>query len=384
MSLKRRKFLKIAGGSTLVVAAAGAGIGTFALTRTPEAALVPWRMAGKAYRDPRLHAFSYALLAPNPHNRQPWMVTLLGDDQAVLTADPERRLPATDPFDRQIVIGLGCFLELARMAAAAEGYALDIRPFPDGEGGDRLAGNSVAHLTFRRSAEVLPDPLFVHVLDRRTNKEPFDTSRAVEAAQLQTLEAACDLPTGGSVEPARIATLRDLTWRAHVKESITPRTLQESIDLMRIGKSEIEANPDGIDLGGPFLETLALAGMLSREQLADPQSNAFAQGLAMYREVLGSAMGYIWLNTPGNSRLDQLDAGRDWVRINLQATALGLGLQPLSQALQEYPEMAELKTEMDEEIGIDTNHRLQMLARVGYGVDVPPSPRWPLETRLKN
>ena len=38
---------------------------------------------------------------------------------------------------------------------------------------------------------------------------------------------------------------------------------------MRIGKAEINANPDGIDLGGAFLEALSAAGLLTRETLAD-------------------------------------------------------------------------------------------------------------------
>jgi heterotetrameric sarcosine oxidase gamma subunit len=34
----------------------------------------PWRRAGQSLGDPRLDALAYAILAPNPHNRQPWTV----------------------------------------------------------------------------------------------------------------------------------------------------------------------------------------------------------------------------------------------------------------------------------------------------------------------
>jgi hypothetical protein len=77
MSISRRKMLALVGGGT-VLAAGGAGA-AFALTRTPTRALAPWDMAG-AYPDPRLRALSHALLAPNPHNRQPWMAELVGSD----------------------------------------------------------------------------------------------------------------------------------------------------------------------------------------------------------------------------------------------------------------------------------------------------------------
>ena len=69
-------------------------------------------LAGSQYTDPIRRALSFAILAPNPHNRQPWVVDLKSDTEAVLTCDLQRLLPATDPISRQIVIGLGCFLEL--------------------------------------------------------------------------------------------------------------------------------------------------------------------------------------------------------------------------------------------------------------------------------
>ncbi len=385
MPPSRRAFLRIAGTSAVILAAGGGGLGGFALTRTPERALAPWRLAGSGYTDPRMRALSYAILAPNPHNRQPWIVDLGGPGAAVLTCDSDRRLPETDPYDRQIVIGLGCFLEVARLAAAAQGFELEIEPFPEGEGGPRLDGRPVARMTFTPRPGIAIDPLFQWVPQRRSNKRPFDTAKPVDAVAIDALLGVVgpDLRAVGTLDPGRVQRFRDLSWRAHLLEMETPRTNRESIDLMRIGKAEIEAQPDGIDLGGAFLEGLALLGMLSREQLLDPASTAFQQGLDMYREMLGTAMGHVWIATPGNRRIDQLNAGRAWLRVNLKATELGLGVHPLSQALQEYPEMAELFEEMTAATGTGAGERLQMFARIGYGAADPPAPRWRLETRIK-
>ena len=44
--------------------------------------------------------------------------------------------------------------------------------------------------------------------------------------------------------------IKSLTWEAWMVEVTTYRTMKESVDLFRKGKLEIEANPDGIDLGG--------------------------------------------------------------------------------------------------------------------------------------
>ncbi len=92
-------------------------------------------------------------------------------------------------------------------------------------------------------------------------------------------------------------------------------------------------------------------------------------------------MAHIWMVTDGNSRQDQINAGRDWVRINLASTQQGIGFHPLSQALQEYPEMRDHFKEVHKRFAPEGG-TVQMLSRLGYGPVVPKSPRWPLEAKL--
>jgi hypothetical protein len=391
----RRAFLRIAGGSAVILAASsGATAIGFATTRTPREALAPWTEAG-AGEDPRLRALSHAILSPNPHNRQPWLVDLSQPGIIDVFCDRTRLLPETDPFDRQIVIGLGCFLETLSIAAAEERIRAQITPFPEGAPGPRLDDRPVARIRFHPDAAT-PDPLFAQVLHRRSNKEPFDTTRPVPDRDLAALVAETEADGSeingpeiswqaraqGTTAAETVARLRDLTWRAHMIESLTPAKMKESVDLMRFGKSEITASPDGIDMGGAFLEALNLVGVLTPETLMDPKSKAFRQGLEHYRGLMNSAMAHIWVVTPDTERTSQIAAGRAWTRINLKATALGLAVHPISQALQEYPEMAEIAAEARRELGVADGEGLQMLARLGYGPNLPPSPRWPLETRL--
>ena len=365
MTRSRRKVIGLIGGG--VVLAATATAGGFLATRRPARALAPWSAAG-TYAEPRMKALSYAILAPNPHNRQPWVAELQGDDQLIIHRDKTRNLPETDPFDRQLTIGMGCFLELLRMAAAEDGYALETDLFPQGDDGP------VAAIQFTKGGTT--DPLFAHVLDRHTNRHGYE-DRAIEADVQASLAEFFTIKS----DQAEVAALRTLTWEAMEIEMTTKHVMMESVELMRFGKAEIEANPDGISLGGPFLESLMLAGMLDREDQADQTSASFKQGLAMIRKAMIATNAYAVITSTGNTRVDQINAGRDWIRLHLAATGHGLAMQPVSQSLQEYPEMAAHYAQVHEMLAVP-GETVQMLGRLGYGPAIDASPRWPLETRI--
>lgn len=382
MSVSRRTVIGAIGGTGLALVGAG---GLFAVTRTPEKALAPWAAIQDAPpEDVRLDAFRHAILAPNPHNRQPWLIKLVGEDEALIFCDLDRRLPMTDPFDRQILIGFGCFLELARIAAAQRGFTMEIAAFPDGLPAERLDKRPIARLRFVANPKIKVDPLFRHIPERRSSKQPFDTARPVDdrsmAALVSHSTTAARIST--TADAAMVEALRALTWDAWLIELNTAHTWQETVDLMRIGRAEIEANPDGVSIGGPILEALALAGQFSREQSARPGTTAHNGSISRYRPIMATGMAYAWITTEGNARVNQLAAGQTYVRMNLEAARRGLGFHPVSQALQEFKEMAAEYGKITALLGAQPGQRVQMLVRLGYGNVVSRTPRWPLRSKL--
>lgn len=352
-------------------------------------ARAPWRMAGTGFGDMRLDALSYAVLAPNPHNMQPWLIRLDGEDALTLFCDETRLLRDTDPQDRQIVIGLGAFLELLRIAAAEQGFGLDVAHFPHGEPQPNLDGRPIASIRFVEKTG-LTDPLFAQILQRRTSRVAFDQGRPVSAETLNGLDKALR-PGDGEFEwvndAANVAALKTICragWRIELE---TDATRRESVMLTRIGDDQIIANPDGISLFGPAMEAAHLMGVLTKEKMDEKGSAAYQATLDFYNKNIDTSMAFGWLSTSSNSRTDQLRAGAGWVRLQLAATALGLSMQPFSQALQEFPEMADIYEEIHDFTGIETpagptDGRLQGLFRFGYAKPGPAAPRWPLETRL--
>lgn len=378
MSISRRQTLAILGGG-FVVAAAGAATD---LLIPPANALAPWSTAG-SYEDPRMNALSYAVLAPNPHNRQPWMVDLSTPDYVTLYVDRNRLLPHTDPFSRQIVIGLGSFLEILRMAAAEQGLKVEFELFPDGQNVQALDDRRVAVAKF--SAGGTPDPLFKHVLQRRSQKEPYDLNRPVTADTLGLLENACENGTSpdSSNDAKLVQTMRDITRETLIIELETPHTYKESVDLFRIGRAEVNANPDGIDFTGPLFQFAHRTGIFSRQAAMDTNSQAYQGGIQYVNDNANSAMAFIWLTTDTNTRVDQINAGRDWVRVNLATTAAGVAMQPMSQPLQEYPEVAKYY-ELTHNLLAPNGGTVQMLGRLGYCDPVAVSPRWSIEEKILN
>jgi hypothetical protein len=378
-TLSRRRFLSLVGGGAIV--AAGSGIGLFAITRTPHAALAPWSQAS-SYDEPRRFALSHAILAPNPHNLQPWMVDLSEANTVTLLPDPTRRLPETDPYDRQLTIGLGCFLEQMTIAASARGYRVDTTLFPQGNNDSVLGALPVARCAFIPDNQTAVDPLFSQIPHRRSNKAPFDMERPVADATLATLNPTISgIRFDGSVDPTRVAMLRALIWDAWLVEYQTPAAMQESIELMRLGKAEINANPDGIDLGGMPLEALIAAGLVTREALATPGTQSYETGITMYQPMLAATPTFVWLTSPDNSRTAQIASGRAWLRLNLLTTAGGMALHPVSQCLQEYPEMAEHYQAAHQAMA-QPGETIQMLGRLGYAAPAPQTPRWSLDDKI--
>ncbi len=85
--MNRRNFFKGTGSTGVIVAASCAGIGTFITACTLHEEPQSWNIAGTQYAYPMRRASSFAILVPNPHNRQPWVIDLKSDAAAVLSCD---------------------------------------------------------------------------------------------------------------------------------------------------------------------------------------------------------------------------------------------------------------------------------------------------------
>jgi hypothetical protein len=380
--LQRRGFLRMVGAGSLAPLAP-LSLGGCSAAMPPDA-IEAWRGPGAqlaAQADPRMWILGHAILAPHSHNLQSWIADLGTPNQITLYCDLTRLLPQTDPLSRQIMMSHGTFLELLDLAARERGLRADISLFPHGPfGSTALDARPVASVRLTPDPKVLKDPLFAQILHRHTNRSAYDITRPVPAAAWQAMQAAAGpsirVGHAGLQEGAALQQHRRIALDAWRIELTVPRTIMESFQVLRVGASEIAAHRDGLSLTDPLVVALDRLGLFDRSRAPAPDDYATTSQVKEFDAKLASTPGFVWMVSADNSRATQVNAGRAYARLQLAATAQGLGMQPLSQALQEYAEQQQPYAAIHALAGAtQAGETVQMWARVGYAPAVEPAPR---------
>ncbi len=384
--MNRRNFIRVAGGG-IAVGASATGLSGCMSSDFPAKALQAWAGPGDE-PDLRRWALGYAILAPNSHNRQPWLVDLAEPNAITLYVDRERMLPMTDPWFRQIVVSQGTFIESLVMALRDRGVQPNVQLFPKGEFKPReVDERPVARISWVSATTVEKDPLFVQLLKRHTAKVDYDLARPVAASTLDALKTVLtdpDIAFGATVDPQQIETLRTLCWQSAKVELLTPRTVMESVKLTRVGPDEILQHRDGISVNSMVPRLAAMVGAFDRSNPPAEGSTAYKQMMSRFEGHSNTAMGFVWLSTPtarhaasGTTRSAEVNAGRAYMRLQLKATELGLQIHPMSQAPQEFAEMKPFYDALHTRLlgKPATEETVQMFCRIGYCAPQQHTPR---------
>ncbi|MBQ1073560.1 nitroreductase family protein [Micromonospora sp. C31] len=294
-----------------------------------------------------------AVRAPSLHNTQPWRFRLRDGGIEVL-ADPQRRLPATDPNGWGVRIACGAALFNLRLALAVAGTpaTVRLRPCP-------AEPDVVARLVPDVPRRPTPAEQALHgAIPRRfSNRAPFWPDPVPADARWRLAEAAraeqcwLELLVGVSAVNA----FAEIARSAH-------RVLERSPEYRAEHQEWVRATPapDGIPAasGGPLGEPQDLLpsrgfGGLNR-----------APGRDFEPEPLVAVLG-----SPGNTAVDQVVAGQALQRVLLAATDSGLAVSMLSQPIEVPSAREQLR------LSLGRFGTPQMVMRVGYGQPGWPTPR---------
>ena len=377
--MHRRQFIRVAGGGVIASAVALPLAGCS--SDYPAEAVQAWQGPAGEGGDVRRWILSYAVLAPHSHNLQSWLVDLRQPNEIWLYCDLTRLLPQTDPFSRQIMMSQGTFLELLDLAARRRGLRADVALFPEGEfGPEKPDTRPTARIRLTPDTTIAPDPLFEQILRRRTNREAYESREPAAASVKAIADSVASFPvrTGfvGAAQPQTLRHHRTIAIEAWRIELVTPRTILESYQVLRVGPREIAQHRDGLSINTPMVRALTALGLFDRSKAPGPDDAATTGQIKDFNAKVAATPAFFWMLTEGNGRKTQVNAGRAYARAQLAATAQGLSMQPLSQALQEYPEQAQPYAQIHALLEAPPpRYTVQMWTRLGYAPPVGPAPR---------
>jgi nitroreductase len=215
--MSRRTLLRRAGravGTVLVVGAGAIGYRAYdqgVLEVGNGAAYEPWSKWTE--QEGLLPLVAAAILAPSPHNAQAWLFRV-GPDRIDLFADRARGTGATDPFKREMYVGLGAALENLVLAAQAAGYAAGVELLPEGPSSAHAARVQLGGAATRRSSFYDAIPM------RHTNRYPYVEGKEVPPAALATMAALA----GTATSSARLFWFTSSAERGRIAEHLIAAT----------------------------------------------------------------------------------------------------------------------------------------------------------------
>lgn len=323
--------------------------------------------------DIRYELVEWGRLAQNAHNVQPWRVVLDPRDKNRMTlyVDDSRPLPETDPPSRQITISMGTFLAVLDARAAQLGYQADVALFPEGEYHEStIAELPVADIRLRNLGSgggararypvaAKPDAVTSPSIKYRYRPAdlPAETVAIIEGYSTNSLEITM------IDDPKEVAWLNELSIEAFALEMTYEPTMLESYELMRMNGRERRDEPYGLSLTPNFpARTLWFIDAVQTLFPQDPE--AFGEtGVRIFTNAMENVTHYILMVSEDNSRTTQVETGMALQALWMDLHAVDHVALPNSQALQEYPEMAELYDRMHDRYA-EEGQTVQMLLAV--------------------
>ncbi|MBM7775524.1 nitroreductase [Actinokineospora baliensis] len=297
-------------------------------------------------------ALRLACCAPSVHNTQPWRWRV-GPSSVHLHADPTRRLPATDPDGRDLVISCGAALHHLVTALAAFGWRSRVHRAPDPADPTRLATVELAY-----AAPVHADVLAASAITRRRSDRRAYADWPVGDAQLRELIRAA----AESGVRARVVTGPALSRLAELTKLADSPARRDELARWSGRRA---GSPDGVPAANATREVRY--GDLIMRRFSSP-------GLP---SPPGGPGTLLLLGTESDDVGSRLRAGEATSALSLAATALRLASCPITRSLETAESRERVRVEvLGEELVPQVVFRVGRPA-AGAGA-VPRTPRRPL------
>jgi nitroreductase len=317
--------------------------------------------------------------APSIQNSQPWR-WLVAERSLHLFADPSRRLAATDPDGRDLMLSCGAVLHHARVAFAAAGWASAVRRLPNPAQPEHLAA-----VEFTRREPTPQDIARSAAIGRRrTDRRRFGSwpVPAVLVTQLGERAAQQGATLVAVTDPKHRYQLAAAIDEAAVRQNADPiyagelaawsdrsRSAVEGVPAVNVpeprhGRQRVAAAPLGPGRGDTTMRTFDAGALAQSAETDQPDAGEL-----------------LVLATASDDRTARLRAGEALSAVLLAATEVRLASCPLSQPLEIGATRAVLRDRV-----LDGSAAPQIVLRIGWAplanAPIPATPRRPVEEIL--
>jgi hypothetical protein len=268
-------------------------------------------------------------MAPSGGNSQPWRVALVSGSLE-LRLDPTRASSFLDVAHTASIFATGCFTENVCLAAAVDGWSVDVTVHELDD-----VAQPLATLRFRRALDARRDSLYDQIASRRTNRR-WHEGPALSDAVIERLRTAL-----GTSANTRISTLTELAQKRHAAAQLGKadailirhsQLFRGILSELRWTQAEAVEKHDGVAIS--TLEMPPAVVKLLRVLRAVPALRRLLPMSALEKMAelpLLNCSHLCLMSVRGELSSTALVAsGRAAQRLWLMATKLGLSLQPLA------------------------------------------------------
>lgn len=345
----------------------------------------------------RTQLIAHGILAANGHNMQNWKFKYSPNDDNGFDMYIETKRLATevDPYYTQATISQGAMFEYMALVGKKLGYDLKIELFPDGEYSknasmEELKQKRVAHIELEKT-EKKQSPLYDEMFKPDTSRVAYKKG-LLSPKEIELLKGMNNFNNIRVVyigNGEKYDKIKNYILESAETESGIERLMLESVKLFRKNEREKNEYRYGFSFEGSAMTGFKMHLMQSLLTLFPGMNNVGAAKDVFMTQTKMAAednSGFFLIISRGNSRKQQFNAGRLYSRIQLEAHTLGLAVQPLSQAIEEYPEMKNVYENIHKDMAGE-GETILTLFRIGKPVsEVPRSMRMDVNSfkNLKN
>jgi len=327
------------------------------------------------------HLLETAILAPSPHNVQPWAIRVEDRSTATLFIDLQRSLPKEDVTGAFLISAMGLFLETLAIVAAHENKKLNYVVSDDLPAiakrirvADELLPFAKLHLDDDANVNA---EFEVELVIRRATARMAYAATAVPEKSLQRLAevaAAQGSIFGSTANRAAIRAIADANITALFDDLNDANYHDEIAPWFRCGGRQEREHRDGLSSRCMSISSLELSiaknapGLLHVPGLSAAAASHYRRALAT--PCIGWLSGDFW--EPKGA----LNSGHMLMRFWLAATAEGLSLHPLGNLVTNRAAAKQFES-------ITGAANVWLVFKLGYARNVPRSLRRPVADFLR-